>query len=385
MEKVMKTVTTFIGKKQFVDYYTQLEKELTSKDFYYAFAFQSEYQSKEVRQTLKEFHARIAKKNVDDRAIFSTRIKEIVLQTYKDNKNIRLRFKDVPIPVGFVITKDRILQLGWRPQPFITEIKNNILFKHYFEFFLENWNKNESIEFAREVFRRFSVPFNEEVIRKINNLRDNKSAQEVADSIEKIEETWQYQYKGKQRKYGQKVVGETIKLWSVPRTTAEFLEFFVAATKCKKILEIGTSAGYSTLYLAMGATYTKGTVYTIERLPAKIKLAQRNFKKSKLKNIKLLTGDAQQLLRAYGFKDVDLIFLDADKENYGKYFDLFMPFLKKGGFIIADNIFDYGHMMTSYLNKVLGTKLPHSQSDPRVRSYTLPIDNGVLITRKIKD
>lgn len=385
MEKNHQKISTYSGKEGFFNYYNELFKELKSGDFYYAFAFQNEYQSEDVKKFLKEFHSNLAKKSIDDRAIFDNKIEAIAKKTYADNKNIQIKFKDFHIPVGLVVTKDRVLQLGWKPEPFIIEIYNNSLLKYYRDFFMENWNSNDAIEFTKEVLDKFKYKFSIESLRKINNLKDNKLALKTAQDIEKIEDSWEYEHNSKERDFGQKVKGETIKLWSVPRSTAELLEFFTVATKSKKILEIGTSAGYSTIYLAMGATYTKGKVFTIEKLKEKIDLAKNNFKNSNLKNIELLIGNAEDILKGGKFGKLDLIFLDADKENYGKYFDILMPLLKKGGFIIADNVFDYGHMMKDYLDKVLGTKLPNSQSDKRVASYTLPIDNGIIITRKIKD
>ena len=380
----MENIQTYIGKDKFFSYYNKLTKELKKGEFYYAFAFQSEYQSKEVSSFLKNFHKQLAKNKIDDRAIFNKEVENIAIQTYSDNKNIKIKIKDINIPVGLVITKDRVIQLGWKQEPFIIEIKNKNLFKYYYDFFMENWNINQSIEFAKEALKKLQIDYSKEAFKQVNNLKDNREALKIAEDIEKIEDKWKYEHKGS-KNFGQKIAGETIKLWSVPRTTAELLQFLVVATKSKKILEIGTSAGYSTLYLAMGASYTKGEVLTIENLEPKAKMALNNFKNAKMKNIQLLKGNALDILKQSTIKDLDFVFLDADKENYGKYFDIIIPRLKKGGIIIADNVFDYGHMMKDYLDKVLGTKLPGSQSDSRVKSYTLPLDNGVLITKKIKD
>ncbi|MDP1884456.1 MAG: class I SAM-dependent methyltransferase [Candidatus Moranbacteria bacterium] len=385
MGKNHQKINTYAGKEEFFKYYENLANELRAEDFYYAFAFQNEYQSGDIKKYLKEFHLKLAEKNIDDRAIFDKTIEAMAKKTYSNNENIQTKFKDFHIPVGLVVTKDRVLQLGWKPEPFIIEINNKSLFRHYCDFFMENWNSSEAIEFTKEALEKFKYAFVPEALQRINNLRDNKLALKTTQEIEKIENSWKYKHKSNKRDFGQKVKGETIKLWSVPRSTAELLEFFTVATKSKKILEIGTSAGYSTLYLAMGATYNKGNVVTLEKLKEKADLAMGNFKKSGLKNISLLVGSAEDILKKNKFGKLDMIFLDADKENYGKYFDLLMPLLKKGGFIVADNVFDYGHMMKDYLDKVLGTKLPNSQSDRRVISYTLPIDNGVIITRKIKD
>lgn len=255
---------------------------------------------------------------------------------------------------------------------------------YYYDFFLESWNINDAIELTREILERFNVPYREDTLRKINNIRDYPMALQVTESIEKMEPAWRYRHRGHAKDFGQKVKNELIRLWSVPKTTAELLEFFVVATGSKNILEIGTSAGYSTLYLAMGAAYLAGKVDTIEKLEPKVKLARKNFRNSGLRNVRIFSGNALDFLKSGKFQKVDLVFLDADKENYGKYFELCMPLLKKGGFIVADNVYDYGHLMKDYLDEVLGTKLPNSQSDKRVQSYTLPIDNGVIFTRKVK-
>ena len=260
MVKNHQKINTYSGKKKFFAYYNNLSKELGSGDFYYAFAFQDEYQSNDIKKYLKGFHLKLANKNIDDRAIFNKKIEAVAQKTYSDNKNIQTKFKDFHIPVGLVVTKDRVLQLGWKPKPFIIEIHNNSLFKHYCDFFMENWNSNEAIEFTKRALEKFKYKFTPEALQKINNLRDNKAALKAAEEIEKIENTWKHKYSSGERNFGQKVEDEIIKLWSVPKSTAELLEFFTVATKSKKILEIGTSAGYSTLYLAMGATYTKGKV-----------------------------------------------------------------------------------------------------------------------------
>lgn len=130
----------------------------------------------------------------------------------------------------------------------------------------------------------------------------------------------------------------------------------------------------------------EGKVYTIEILDEKIKLACENFSKSGLENIDLLQGEASEILKKWQKEKIDFVFLDADKENYGKYLDLLLPIMNVGGLIVADNINDYGHMMEDYLQKVNGTHLPKSRTDHRVKSYYLAaLDNGLMITKKISD
>lgn len=235
-------------------------------------------------------------------------------------------------------------------------------------------------KFLSVVLDKLQVTFSENEIENLSvNFSDN--VEKTLKDIENDEGKVYFEHNTDKKEFGQKHVGEQIKFWSLPKDSAILLAYFVAFAQSKNILEIGTSVGYSTIHLACGAN--SGTISTIENFPEKIKLAKENFQKSSVDNIKLFEGNATDILK--NIQDIDFVFLDADKENYGKYFDQIISKLKVGGYIVADNIFDYGHMMQDFLQKVLGTKYPGSTSDPRVISYTLPIDNGLLFVRKISD
>ncbi len=164
--------------------------------------------------------------------------------------------------------------------------------------------------------------------------------------LEIIEDTWEYTAPISGPSFGRKEARETIKLWSVPQKSAEVLRNLILLTGAQNILEIGTSGGYSTLHLASG---TKGTVHTIELLLEKVMLARDVFEKSSLENIHLIEGEAGVVLNNWQGGKLDFVFLDADKENYGKYLQLLLPNLKAEGLIVADNINDYGHLMEDYL------------------------------------
>ena len=127
-----------------------------------------------------------------------------------------------------------------------------------------------------------------------------------------------------------------IKPWQIPRTTAEFLRFCVLTTKSKNILELGTSIGYSTIWLALGAIDTGGHVDTIEIFEPKIELAKRNIIRAKVKKeVTIHEGDISSILTSWDEKrKFDMIFLDADKPNYGRYYDQVMPILKTGGLLV---------------------------------------------------
>jgi len=227
------------------------------------------------------------------------------------------------------------------------------------------------------VFQKLDVP----TPHRLSELTFNQNVQETLFKIEGEEKTWELRLDSESKVHGQKEVGEPIRFWSVPKDSAEFLAYFVMAVQPESILEIGTSVGYSTIHLAVGSN---APVTTLESLSNKAEMARENFERSGLQNIALVEGKAQDYLDTLPKSTIfDLVFLDADKENYGKYFDVIIEHVPVGGFIVADNVLDYGHEMQDFLSKVMGTKFAQSSSDQRVISYLLPIDNGLLIVKKI--
>ncbi len=121
-----------------------------------------------------------------------------------------------------------------------------------------------------------------------------------------------------------------------------FLELLVKIKKPKAVLEIGTAIGYSTIRIA--ALLEDGTsIDTIEKSSPNIKLARANFRRSGLEQkINLIEGDALDLLKTHQ-KNYDLIFLDADKEDYKNLFDLSVPRMNDGGMMIIDNLLWHGY------------------------------------------
>lgn len=233
---------------------------------------------------------------------------------------------------------------------------------------------------AKHILERLSVPFdNKQIVLPVN-----KDVDSAVKAIEQIENSWEFKDDSDSHTFGRKEKGETIKLWSVPSKSAQVLRDLVLLTGAKNIVEVGTSAGYSTLFLADGAAHDNGKVTTIELLKEKAVLASKFFKQSKLTNITLIEEEASKTLKKWDQGEIDFVFLDADKESYSKYLDLLLPKMKTGALIVADNINDYGHMMEDYLQRVTGTHLPKSRTDHRVKSYYLAaLDNGLMITKKI--
>jgi predicted O-methyltransferase YrrM len=154
----------------------------------------------------------------------------------------------------------------------------------------------------------------------------------------------------------------------------------------KKILEIGTSVGYSGLWFAdavMLNTQSDGQIITIDRERFKIDNAKKNFEEAGVSSlIKIRDGEARKVLHdikeEFGKNYFDFIFIDADKESYIEYFDLCLPLVRKGGIIGADNI-----LLPERFNEMMVDYLSYVRSNPNVQSVTIPIDNGEEITIKL--
>jgi len=156
-------------------------------------------------------------------------------------------------------------------------------------------------------------------------------AKETLAEISSLEKTWSYTPKDNSHTYGRKEKGEKIGFWSVPSMSAKVLAYLVLYTKAKNIIEIGTSAGFSTIHLASAVKQTGGKVYTIECLSEKVMIAKKNFEKAQASDkINLIAEDASKVLANWKEGQIDLVFLDADKENYGKYLELLIPLLSRG-------------------------------------------------------
>lgn len=165
------------------------------------------------------------------------------------------------------------------------------------------------------------------------------------------------------------------------------LSLFSKMIQPKAILEIGTYTGYASLCLAEGLT-NDGILHTIdinEELEARI---QKYFNQSTYKNqIKLHIGNALEIIPAINQK-FDLVFIDADKENYSKYYDLLIDQMPSGGIIMADNVLWSGKVINQEaINTDNDTReLDHFnakvQSDPRVENILIPVRDGIMVARK---
>ncbi len=162
--------------------------------------------------------------------------------------------------------------------------------------------------------------------------------------------------------------------WSVPRVAGKFLHILAIASKAKSVIELGTSTGYSGLWLASAMQQTGGRVLTIEPDLQKIKLAKQSFAGAKVApQIDIAAGKALEVLPTLS-GPFDLAFVDAVKEEYSAYIEQLWPKMKSGGLIVADNIDSH--------NETLGAYATHMQAHADAMSVTLHIGNGMEMTMK---
>ncbi len=153
-----------------------------------------------------------------------------------------------------------------------------------------------------------------------------------------------------------------------------------------RILEIGTFTGFSALCLAKGLT-ENGMLHTIELREDDAATAQQYFEASGYaKSIQLHLGDARTILPTLE-EEWDLIFIDADKVNYINYYELTLPRLKKGGWIIADNVLFHGQVLQEEIKGKNALAIhafnEHVKNDHRVEQVMLTVRDGLLIIKKL--
>lgn len=164
------------------------------------------------------------------------------------------------------------------------------------------------------------------------------------------------------------------RLRQIPPETGRFLALLAASAPAGDFVEIGTSAGYSALWLALACRAAGRTLTTFEVLPEKVRLAQQTFQAAGVQDIvQVVHGDARQLLA--GHKNIAFCFLDAEKDVYGECYELIVPRLVKGGLLVGDNFIN--HIQT------LQPVLERAQSDERLDAVLVPIGKGELVCRKV--
>jgi predicted O-methyltransferase YrrM len=159
---------------------------------------------------------------------------------------------------------------------------------------------------------------------------------------------------------------------AVVRTTGQFLFALVAPQTDCEVLEIGGSRGYSTIWLAAGVRYLGGRVLSLENDPKKIEAWHRNIEEAGLQEwAELVEGDARETLPR--ILDVfDVVFIDAEKDDYEELFRLSRDKVEPGGLFVADNVLSHQEWLGAYSEA--------RQSDPTLESVTLPLDRGLELS-----
>lgn len=133
----------------------------------------------------------------------------------------------------------------------------------------------------------------------------------------------------------------------VTKEIAEYLKFLVKTYKSKSILEVGTAIGYSGILMGQIAAENGGALTTIEIDETRYNQAQENFKKSGLRNITSILGDATEEIKKLD-EEFDFVFIDASKGHYMEFFNDSYKLLKDGGIIFIDNIMFRGYLYKEY-------------------------------------
>ncbi len=164
------------------------------------------------------------------------------------------------------------------------------------------------------------------------------------------------------------------RLRQIPTETGKFIALLAASAPEGDYIEIGTSAGYSALWLVLACRALGRKITTFEVLEEKAKLAEETFKLAGTENVvRLIRGDARDYLQNY--HNISFCFLDVEKEIYGECYDLVVPNMVSGGILIADNAINHAETLKPMLDKAL--------RDERVDALIVPIGKGELVCRKV--
>ena len=163
----------------------------------------------------------------------------------------------------------------------------------------------------------------------------------------------------------------------VARATGQFLFALVAPQTDCEVLEIGGSRGYSTIWLAAGIRHLGGRVLSLEQDPAKYEAWRRNVADAGLEgSADLVEGDALETLPA--IDDVfDIVFLDAEKDDYERLFAIARTKLEPGALVVADNVLSHA--------ETLGAYSAARQADPPLESVTVPLDRGLELSVVLRE
>lgn len=166
--------------------------------------------------------------------------------------------------------------------------------------------------------------------------------------------------------------------WNISRVTGEFLYTLIKSAGCKNVVEVGTSNGYSGIWIGKALKETGGHLTTIEFWEKRFSIAQKNFETCDVdKNITIVQGSACDVLKELPEDfEIDFAFVDANKKEYIDYFELIHPHLKVGGFIACDNVLSHEEKTKSFIDAI--------NEHPDYENVVLNLPAGLSLGRKIR-
>jgi len=180
-----------------------------------------------------------------------------------------------------------------------------------------------------------------------------------------------------------------IKRMQISISQCHFLHLLIKSSKIKKILEIGTFTGLSTLSMAL-ALSEKGSVFTLDKNQETSNIALNFFKKAVQDHkIKMIIAPALESLKnlTYEKHKFDFVFIDADKENYKNYFNHSIELIDKDGLIVIDNVLWHGEVVDVNNQDKLTTSIrefnTYVNEDKRVENLIIPVGDGLSVCRKL--
>ena len=165
--------------------------------------------------------------------------------------------------------------------------------------------------------------------------------------------------------------------WNISHQTAEFISMLIKISKVKNVLEIGTSNGYSTLWIAdaLKDSNTGGHLTTIEFYEKRQSIARENIENCNLSDyVTFKQGRALEIIPELDFVP-DMVFIDANKAEYIQYFDLLKDKLPAGAIILADNVVSHAAKVADFLETI--------KNDTRYQSQVLDLPAGLLMALKL--
>ena len=178
-----------------------------------------------------------------------------------------------------------------------------------------------------------------------------------------------------------------IKRMQISISQCQFLHLIIKVSKIKRVLEIGTFTGLSTLSMAL-ALPEDGEITAVDKDKNTSKKANEFFKKAKQDSkISMIVNSALEALMEIRDKKYELIFIDADKMNYKKYYEVALKLLDKEGLIIIDNVLWHGDVVESNIKDKITDSIRDLNNfiskDERVEKVIVPFGDGMTICRKL--